>query len=689
MSRPSAEPGVRRALAALARRAGVQPAYTDGLGRRRRASVDALTHVLTLLDVPIDRPSAAPRVLAALDRAAPPLAEPVLVARGAQRRSITLVVAAARLDRPARFVIETETGSGAGAGAGDMIEATVRGTARSRQRGGRFVAARFDLPALPLGVHRAHVQHDRRRAACMLIVAPTRCWAPAGTDRAWGVFAPAYALRSPADWGMGGVRELEALLARAADAGASWLGTLPLLAQFYDKPFEPAPYSPVSRRFWNEAMVDLDATARSARTAARLRRADLVDYAATWRLKWTRLRDLARRAFAGDAGAQRRRGIVRSDPDLHRYAQFRATTLARGATWPHWPAAARQGRLTTAHYEARDYDAFLYAQHLVRTQLAEIVARGADAGCRLYLDLPLGAHPGGFDTWAAPESFAHGAAMGAPPDALFAGGQDWSIPPLHPGHARQDGHAHFRDCVREHLRYAGALRVDHVMGLHRVYWIPGGTDATDGLYVRYPADELFAILALESHRAGARIIGEDLGTVPGAVRTAMRRSGVLGMSVALFDLGDGRRLPTPRADQLACLDTHDTPTLPGYLGREDVRLRRRLGLMTPPAAAAEDRRRARLRTALGRALDRAGLGGRDRGALVEGLTQHLGASAAPIVIVNLEDLLLEPLPQNVPGLRRGYPNWRRRLAPTVDGLMRHPRARRVCRDLARRRPRTN
>ena len=702
-----------RILHALARVHGLQPTYTDGTGVRRGAPPEAIVAVLRAMRVDIESASDAPRLLREHRLRSPPLCGPVAVAwdapaAGGRPRSVEIHIDAAQASADATLRVTLADGSALehSAPAFEIAPTSRAGIAR----------ARVALPAsVPHGRHAIEIEHAGRRGESVLLAAPDRCWSPPGAERTLGLFLPAYAARSADDWGAGGVGELDALLGLARDTGSGWVGTLPLLAQFYDTPdarrpgvpFDRSPYAPVSRRFWNERLADparapeLDRCAEArdllASRAFRERRArlgglDLVDDAGAWRLKRDALAALARCAYAGDRGADRRARLERQRPDLAAYAAFRASWLT-GAD-----AAARRA----------EHELFLYAQELVSTQLGSLAAEGErDGGPRLYLDLPIGTHPEGFDARSSPSEFAEGVTMGAPPDGLFAGGQDWSIVPTHPIGSRERGHADFAASVRAHLRIAGALRIDHVMWMHRAFWIPRGMPAAAGVYVRHPTDELYAILAIESHRARGRVVGEDLGTVPDEVRTTMNRRGVLGLSVGLFELGsdDGTGsdpadahpaavLPDPGPGRVACLDTHDTATMPGLLSGADAELRARLGLIDAETMQRQQREAARLRDRLARALAGLGLldgpgpyGGTgptsvDVDRIVAGLLRHLARSSSPAVLVNLEDLLGATLPQNTPGLSDEHPSWRRRTAQTVAELASDRRIAGVLRELS-------
>ncbi|MGH7481894.1 MAG: 4-alpha-glucanotransferase, partial [Longimicrobiales bacterium] len=355
--------------------------------------------------------------------------------------------------------------------------------------------------------------------------------------------------------------------------------------------------------------------------------------------------------------------FLTSYPDARRYARFRAVCDRLRAPWPRWPAALRDGRIADGDYDERAYRTHLYAQFLMHRQLAGLGAAARKSGARLYLDLPLGVHGHGYDVWAYRDLFAADMSAGAPPDPFISTGQDWGFPPIRPLELRERGHDYFIRSIRTHLRYAGALRLDHVMSLHRLFWVPHGRAPTEGVYVRYPADELYAILTLESRRHSALLIGEDLGTVPPAVRRRMDRHGLRRMWVGQFEFGTDpdHAIPTPPERAIATLNTHDMPTFLGWWRGDDIDGRQQLGWLDGGAADRDRAWRGAQRNALIERLRRDGLLTDDTPAhALLALLRRLAAGPAEIVLVNLEDLWGETRPHNIPGTWRERPNWRRR-----------------------------
>jgi 4-alpha-glucanotransferase len=517
------------------------------------------------------------------------------------------------------------------------------------------------------------------------------------------VFLPLYALHSRRSLGGGDLTDLRALMDRVEGMGGDAVGTLPLLSACSPEPFNPSPYSPCSRLAWNEFYLDvtrapgfgecrtagdLFASAEFQAEAGRLREAPRAEYRRGMDLKRRVLEELAEAFFRKDPGAQEDfRRFVAENPPIGEYARFRAAWDTIRSPWPTWPAPLRDG-----HLDARDFDGaaeryHLYVQWALHLQLRDL---SSDSRKLLYLDLPLGASYDGYDVWRYRDLFALQASAGAPPDDFFTRGQDWGFPPLHPERIREDGHAYFRACIANQLRYAGILRIDHVMGLHRFFWVPNGAAPGEGTYVRYPAEELYAILCLESHRHRARIVGEDLGTVPPYVRPAMGRHGLRRMFVVQYGLTPdaGKALgKIPRAS-LACVNTHDMPPFAAFLESLDVEDRVSLGLLDREGARGEVTGRQERVRALTQFLRKRGrlprTGPRpDDETLLRACLSHLAGSAAEMVIVNLEDLWLERAPQNTPGTSSERPNWVRKSRHSLEEFLALPGVIRTLREIDR------
>jgi 4-alpha-glucanotransferase len=490
----------------------------------------------------------------------------------------------------------------------------------------------------------------------------------------------------------------------------------------------PSPYSPTSRRFLNFLYLDLEAAPELAsspeaqaflaspefrRQQARLRREPLVPYPGVFRLK-LRVLEMLFATFLDMHGPPEAPRTPRGQ-EFAGYLAAKGTSLAqfglyqalaaslKQPDWRRWPRDFQNpGSPAAARFQEEhlpEVHLHQYAQWLASTQLKEVCAQARRRGLpfTLYQDLALGADPGGFDTWAHQDLFALGAEIGAPADAFNPRGQSWGLPPLVPGRLRESGHRFFQEVLRANTPPDGMLRIDHVMGLFRLFWIPRGQDASQGAYVNYPARELLAILALESVRRRTLIIGEDLGTVPSAVRRDLNRRGVLSYRVFYFERepDGGFRAPEdyPRR-ALAAVTTHDLPTLTGYWQGRDLELRRALHLYpSPQAADADAGAREQDRGQLVAALDRLNLLPADSGLeahppacpkdLNAAVIAYLARSEAALVEVRLEEIFHLSEQQNLPGTRREHPNWNYKMPLTLEEMRRDPEPARLAARLNR------
>ncbi len=577
---------------------------------------------------------------------------------------------------------------------------------REQVGGERFVARRLLLPPLPLGYHRLRVRVAGQESEALVFAAPQEAFTPAERERCWGLFLPLYSLQSRRSWGAGDFSDLEAFSRWMARAGGRLVGTLPILAAFLDEPFESSPYSPASRLFWNEFYVDVEqapelagcAKARRILNSPDFRReleaaraAPLVDYRRGMALKRRVLEPLAKTFFSRPD----REALARfraANPEVEDYARFRAVIEQRRAPWTKWPARLRAGGLRRGDYDEAARRYHFYAQWLAHNQLERFSARAEQRGQGLYLDVPLGVHPDGFDVWRHREAFALEADAGAPPDPVWTSGQNWSFPPLHPEGLREQGYGYFIASLRHQLRHATYLRLDHIMGFHRLFWIPRGAAHNEGAYVHYRAEEFYAILCLESQRRGAVVVGENLGSVPGYVNVALKRHNIQQMFVVQYELeGDlGRALKSAPADALAGVNTHDMPTLAGWMEGEDVADRLARGLITPEGAREEYEGRAERKNFLHSVLRRRGWLGRtatNAAAVFRACARYLAASPTRALVLNLEDCWGETAPQNVPGTTTEKPNWKRKARYALEEFSRDRSLRRLLREVERLRKR--
>ncbi len=509
------------------------------------------------------------------------------------------------------------------------------------------------------GRHRVMLEAAGRRGEATLLAAPTRIGgvaargggrtarsggesdngvARAGLQQAWGVFAPVYALHDRDRTNTGDLASLTRLSSWVSGRGGSVVGTLPILASFVghgDEPCDPSPYAPVSRRFWNEVYLDLRAVPELSGDAAVVEPSP------------GRFVDLPRLAAARRPALERALGRV--DDTAHRRAAFDRWLAAT-------PLALEYARFRARVEGSGELGARLhaYVQWLMGQQLESLAQHLAAREQLLYFDLPIGAHRDGFDVAAGGSLFIRDASVGAPPDKFFAGGQDWGFPPIHPHAARDTGYAYLASCLEAHFRYARALRIDHVMGLHRLWMIAPGAASGEGAYVRYAAEEQWAVVCIEAAQHDATVVGENLGTVPVETNRSMRRHRALGMWVLEFDLPteDGAVATPPAARDLGCIDTHDLPTFATWWQ----------GLAPAPRRALLEALRA------SGELDAEGDEASVPESVLAATLAWLGRSRTPLVQVSLEDLWLEPDPQNVPGGDPQDARFRQRFAHGLDEL---------------------
>ncbi|MDD5590387.1 MAG: 4-alpha-glucanotransferase [Dehalococcoidales bacterium] len=671
-----------RSLHHLASLHGIQSAYYDVKRRRQHAPVESLLTVLQSLGAPItglqDVPFALRQRCQELWQM---IVEPVLIAWDDIPFSIRVRLPSSLSEALLGCHIEME--------GGEEMNWRQPGTEmpvleHSEIEGIGYVVKQLGVPVrLPWGYHRFTICLEGNHAESLIVSAPRRAYVPGGKENAgmWGAFLPLYALHREGSWGGGDYSDLEALVEWLAETGGDVVATLPLLATFLDGICEPSPYLPASRQLWNEFYLDVNripdlpkcssaqAILKSAafeKEVAALRRLPLVDYRRQMALKRVVLEELCRFFFAESSG---RLGdfqhFVDTNPVVENYARFRAAMERQGTSWRFWPEPMRSGIIRDNDYDEENRRYHLYVQWLAHQQIQHIAEEIEDRNMKLYLDLPLGVHPDSYDVWHNQDAFVSGVSVGAPPDNVFTNGQDWGFPPLHPQRIREEGYRYIVACLRHNLRYAGVLRIDHVMGLHRLFCIPHGIGPGQGVYVRYRAEEFYAILSLESHRNRATIVGEDLGTVPSYIRPAMGRHNFSRMYILHYELAadSPKGLHPVSSSAVASLNTHDMPPFASLWQGLDIEERSKLGLLDSAGVKSEQDKLLRMKEALVSILKDSGwLCGSDDDihAIIKSSLSFLAASKARIVVVNLEDLWLEIQQQNIPGTTVEYPNWRHR-----------------------------
>ncbi len=702
------------ALARLAHEAGIETAYRDAWGRMRDVPRETVCRILAALGIAAGTDAEIAASLAALEderwrRTLPPV---VVVRERDLPVSLAVAVDPASPDATLSWEVETEDGAVEG-GAVRVDDLAVAGRSGDGGRERRV----FVLPVIPLTGYHALRLGD---AEATLIVAPDRTYLPPelqGDGRTWGLSLQLYALRSDRNWGMGDFADLARLVDEAGARGAGCLALNPLHALYPGDPGRYSPYGPSSRLYLNPLYIDVelvpeyDASPEAqvrvaseefqARLGA-LRDAPLIDHAGVAAAKYEILALLhARFRDHAHAGRRRRFEAFRAarGPTLRALAAFEALAAEFGGEersnpdWRVWPEAFRSpdspevARFAADNPDRVDY--FEYLQFVADEQLARAAEGCARHGMAIGIcrDLALGVDIAGAEAWTHQAALAQPIALGAPPDALNLKGQDWGLPPYEPRRLAARGYAPYVAVLRANMRAAGALRIDHVLGLARQYWIPRGMVATDGGYVRFPIDDLLGIIALESCRNRCLVIGEDLGTVPGGLRERLREEGIFSYRLLCFEKTD--EVGFKRPDEypplaLVSSGTHDLPTLRGWWSGVDLQLRRALDLF-PDAAVdeAETEARGRDRDAILAALAAAGLGvdapAGEPGwaAFAEAVYRYLAATPSKLLLLQIEDLAAQEDQVNLPGTVGEHPNWRRKLTADTEALLDSPLARRL------------
>ena len=674
-------------LVELARRYGVATAYDDWTGHHKTVPESTLVAVLGALGVRVDTEEHRAAALLAHDRDYwQRCLPPTIVARAGHTSSFWVHVTHGD---PAGVWIRLEDGS---------VRAGLRQLENNtppHDLDGRLIGeATFELPAdLPLGYHQLHAQAGSSDTSTTLIVSPATVAMPAalGSRRAWGLATQLYSVHSERSWGTGDLSDLTELAVwSSARHGAGFILVNPLHAAAPTAPMEPSPYLPTSRRFVNPLYLRVEAIPefayvrqrgqlRKARNVsqARAKASPLIDRDSAWKVKRAALKSVARVELSPGRAIAYEAYRAREGRSLDDFARWCALAEHYGNDWHEWPIELRHpdGEAVAAfaakHADAVDFHRWLQWQ--LDDQLTRAQAGALQSGMPIGVmhDLAVGVDPNGADSWALQDVLALGVAAGAPPDEFNQLGQDWSQPPWRPDQLVELAYEPFRALVAAVLRHAGGVRIDHIIGLFRLWWIPKGARPTDGTYVRYDHEAMIGIVALEAQRAGAVVVGEDLGTVEPWARDYLRERGLLGTSILWFELErewghDSVPLPAQRWREycLSSVTTHDLPPTAGYLAGEHVRIREELGLLTRPAAEELASDQAEQAAWLNE-LRRVGLLAPEESSVddvVRALYAYLGGTPSRLLALALPDAVGDVRTQNQPGTTDEYPNWRVPLA---------------------------
>jgi 4-alpha-glucanotransferase len=624
-------------IQAEARAAGVLTEYNDARGDHRHVPVETLQRVLDALPKPHGLQSL----------------EPVVHRAGAG---------------PLEVAVREQDGAHWSLHEGDELAGE-----------GRSLDGIIRLPDLRVGIYRLDFcgEDGAVRASRVIVVAPSTAF-QGEFDRVWVLAVQLYSLRSDHNWGIGDFTDLKQLIDIAAALGCAGIGLNPLHALFDDEPHNCSPYAPSSRLFLNPIYIDvaaipefggIDAATRDA--IVREKETELIDYTAVAGWKRTVL-ELAFTNFKADRQSERWRQFElfrrRHGQLLARFGCFEALRGQFKQPWWEWPSEYRNpsdGHLDTDRMRAgRDDIEFVeYVQWIAHTQLQACtdLARAKGMTVGLYLDVAVGVRADGFDAWLEQEAISRELSVGAPPDILNTAGQDWGLAGFNgPGLAARDFQP-FRAMIEASARYSGAIRLDHVLGLGRLYLVPSGMSPHEGAYVTMPLDALLGVAALESQAQRCIIVGEDLGTVPDGFREKLQSWGVWSYQVMLFEREHNGRFKSPdqfSANALVTFNTHDISSFAGWRSGHDLRVKQSLAI--DPGESDDDRHRAV--AALGQTLADSGIHASDFAAAIA----YLSRTPSRILSVAIDDILGVIDQINVPGTIDQHPNWRRRLPVSID-----------------------
>jgi 4-alpha-glucanotransferase len=693
---------------------GIADAYDNYRGELQHFSLETKAGILSAMGCVVDDNNAVAAEIAHIETARWRRFLPAVATTRTARIGFDINVAAREFGGTIVWRVTFEDGSRLD---GAVSSADCAEVWRGEVSGSWITRRRFELAVdLPPGYHEFEAKIAGGAAEhCLLMVSPPKCFEPAAIAagrRLWGIAVQLYTVRSQVNWGIGDFRDLEMLIRWMASSGAGFIGVNPLHALAPADPVRASPYSASSRQFLNVLYISVPGVPEFADCpAARARMADpefahrlhelraqpLVDYRGVADLKFEILALLHQEFRDKHLAPRSERGrsflefVARRGLQLQLHARFDALDChfrkANGSAsgWMSWPQEYRDvnggaaARFALEH--PTEVEFYAYLQWLAHEQLvqAQALARELGMPVGLYGDYAVGANPSGSETWVDQASYCLGAEIGAPPDPLALKGQGWGIPPPDPAVLQAHPLHGFVQLIRDNMRYYGALRLDHVMSLCRLWWVPAGCAATAGAYVHYPLHQLLTSLTLESARSSCLVVGEDLGVVPDEMCRAMPEFGLYHYKVLLFEKISGRfRRPDEFARRaLAAATTHDLPTLHSYWEGRDIELRRRLNLY-PNEKIESDivREREHDREMLLSALREQGISPAHPSTPQEPYTDELGhalhlylaRSSTALVALQIEDLLGMIDPVNVPGTFAEYPNWQRKLTASIEDM---------------------
>ena len=633
-------------LTQLAKKLGISTTYRDAFQKQRKPSIETITALIQCFGFKIEREADAIEVLKYLrHESAQTCLEPVTVIWDHQTNIPITINKHFRQDSAnATLIFEDQTSR--------EWKIDLANLPLTKQSKGftKFI----DLPDnIPFGYHELHIEVGNQHHVTFLIHAKTKVYSHA-EDKTFGFFAPIYALPNQQSFGCGDLGDFNQLLDWTIDLGGRLIATLPLHAAFLVDHFEPSPYSPVSRLFWNELYLDLNSIHEFQHEmlsdSKSGKESEYVNYLYAMAVKRNVLRKMVMHCLDNNNRLEQFTKFVKNHPYLIDYARFRAIDEKNQTAYPFW---------STQNFDQDALNYHLYVQWQMNLQLQQLAVKAKQKNAMLYFDMPLGVNPIGFDTYQFKSSFALAAQLGAAPDPGFPQGQKWGIPPLHPRTIRSNRYHYFIQTLRAIMPFVDLLRIDHVMGLHRLFWIPNQHNS--GSFIRYFADEFYAILSIESHRHQVSLVGENLGTVPKIVNQRMTQHGLKKMFVLQYELDSKHKLSRHKipVDAVASLNTHDMSTFASYLQGSDISERIYYHLTDPaeqkPQQTARKKALENLQVVLKIKSEPLSLR-----IWLEVALLFLAQSNAQFLLVNLEDLWLETKAQNLPGTNQAN-NWRHRI----------------------------
>jgi 4-alpha-glucanotransferase len=710
---PSPCPGLR----GLAELVGVECEYVDGRGHCHQATDDTLRMILFALGINVQSESDIQREWERIQEERwTNLIEPVALHYPEARAPLCFPIALPLGDSSLESVLlecrvkdeqgKTRSSTVKGASCACLEETVIRGT--------RYVRIQVGLPGrFRLGYYEVmltiRVGSRVLEAQSLVIAAPQRCFLPPGSKREWGIGVQLYGIRSRDNWGIGDFRDLERIMKTAGKTWkASTIGLQPLHSL---TPGLRSPYSPSSRLCWSPLYLNIEQVAefrvspklqqmfrtkKFQSTLETLRSSQLVEYEVIYQLKMAVLEDLFRAFKRRHLQPRTTRGraflrfVEQSPAFLTRFCTFQVLSeYFQGSVWRQWPSDYRDPTSSAVELFQKEHATrmhyFYYVQWLCELQLTRLdqVAQKASLRLGLYHDLPVGIHPDGADAWGFQDQLAKDVTSGAPPDSFNLQGQNWGLLAPNPRALRQHGYQFFRQTVRQNMKHGGVLRIDHALGLFRMFWVPFGHSGQDGLYVKTYVDEILAVLALESVRHKVMVVGEDLGTVTPAIQRKLEGAGLLSYRLLFFERESGGAFHLPHQfprQALVAATTHDLPTLKGYWAERDMEIKEHASLYPQPEdRARETQSRGEDRRQLWEALGRAGFTLPESmpvtlsSEMMKMVYQFLAQTPSRLLMVQLEDLLGELDTPNLPGAAdSAYPSWRVRLSRELTSWLKDP-----------------